>query len=346
MRAVVVREFGQSPSVETLPEPTCPSDGVVLRVEATGVCRSDWHAWAGHDPDVTLPFVPGHELAGTVVQAGPYVRHWSPGSRVTTPFACACGTCPVCAAGQHQVCPYQRQPGSTDDGSFAELVAVHHADTNLVALPSELSSVVAASLGCRLATAYRALHTHGRVRPYDEVVVVGAGGAGLSAVMVAQAAGAHVVAVDPSPGAREAAAVLGADAVEPAGTPEETAALLTKATNGGAHISLDTLGSPSTAATSVLSLRRRGRHVQVGLLLADDAWTALPMAWVIAWELELYGCHGMSARDYPALLTAVAAGSLDPSRLVHRTTTLDDAPAALLALGTPGHEPGIVVVTP
>ena len=143
-----------------------------------------------------------------------------------------------------------------------------------------------------------------------------------------------------------AAAALGADVVEPAGTPEETAALLTEATNGGAHISLDALGSPGTAATSVLSLRRRGRHVQVGLLLADDVWTSLPMAWVIAWELELYGCHGMSARDYPALLTAVADGSLDPSRLVNHTVALDDAPAALLALGTPNHDPGIVVVTP
>ncbi len=346
MRAVVVREFDQSPLIETLPEPACPPDGVVIQVEATGVCGSDWHAWSGHDPAVSLPFVPGHELAGTVVQAGPYVRRWAPGSRATVPFACACGTCPVCAAGQHQVCPYQRRPGFTDDGSFAELVAVHHADVNLVALPPELSSVDAASLGCRFATAYRALHAHGRVRPYDEVVVVGAGGLGLSAVMVARAAGAHVVAVDPAPGARLAAAALGADVVEPTGAPQETAALLAEATNGGAHISLDALGSPGTAATSVLSLRRRGRHVQVGLLLADDAWSCLPMARVIDWELELYGSHGMSARDYPALLTAVGEGNLDPSRLVDHTVTLDDAPAALLALGTPNHDPGIVVVTP
>lgn len=346
MRAVVVRQFGQSPSVETVPEPVCPPDGVVLQVEATGVCGSDWHAWAGHDPTVALPFVPGHELAGTVVQAGPYVRRWAPGSRVTVPFVCACGTCPVCAAGQHQVCPYQRQPGFTDDGSFAELVALHHADTNLVALTPELSSVTAASLGCRFATAYRALHAHGRVRPYDEVVVVGAGGVGLSAVMVAQAAGAHVVAVDPAPGARQMAAALGADVVEPAETPEQTAALLTEATNGGAHVSLDALGSPGTAATSVMSLRRRGRHVQVGLLLADDVWTSLPMAHVIAWELEVYGCHGMSAREYPVMLTAVADGSLDPSRLVNHTVTLDEAPAALAALGAAGHDPGIVVVTP
>ncbi|MCL2467963.1 MAG: alcohol dehydrogenase catalytic domain-containing protein [Micrococcales bacterium] len=346
MRAILVRRFGQPASVESIDEPACPSDGVVVQVEATGVCRSDWHAWSGHDPAVTVPFVPGHELVGTVVQAGPYVRRWSPGSRVTVPFACACGTCAACASGQHQVCPYQRQPGFTDDGSFAELVALHHADTNLVALPPELASTSAAALGCRVATAFRALHTHGRVRPYEEVVVIGAGGVGLAAVMIAQAAGAHVVVVDPSAAAREVAAALGADVLEPAGSPEDTAAAATVATSGGAHVSLDALGSPQTAATSVLSLRRRGRHVQAGLLLAENSWTSLPMARVISWELELYGTHGMSTRDYPALLAAVSQGKFDPSRLVTRTVPLDGAPDALVAVGTDLHDPGITVVIP
>ncbi|MCL2423292.1 MAG: alcohol dehydrogenase catalytic domain-containing protein [Micrococcales bacterium] len=346
MFAVVVHQFGQRPSVEPIDEPACPPDGVVVQVEATGVCRSDWHAWCGHDPAVTVPFVPGHELVGTVVQAGPYVRRWAPGSRVIVPSVCACGTCPACAAGQQQVCPYQRQPGFTDDGAFAELVALHHADTNLVSVPPQLESVPAAALGCRVATAFRALHTHGCVRPYEEVVVVGAGGAGLAAVMIAQAANAHVVAVDPSQAAREAAAALGADVVEPGDSPEETVLAVTAATNGGAHVSLDALGSPQTAATSLLSLRRRGRHVQMGLLLAEDAWTPLPMARVIAWELELYGTHGVSARDYPALFTAVTSGKLDPSRLITRTVTLDQAPDALVAVGTDPHDPGITVVVP
>jgi len=333
MRAAVVHEFGKPPEVENVPEPLCPSDGVVLAVEAAGLCRNDWHAWSGRDPGVTVPFVPGHELAGTVVHAGPYVRRWAPGSRVTVPFACACGTCPTCAAGQHQVCPYQRQPGFSDDGAFAELVAVHHADTNLVALPPELASPSAAALGCRLATAFRAVHAHGRVRPYQEVVVVGADALGLSAVMVAQSAGAHVVVADASAAARDAAAALGADTVEPAGSVQQTAELLTAATNGGAHVSLDARGSATSASTSLLSLRRRGRHVQMGLLLGEDAWPRLPMARVIAWELELYGSHGMSNRDYPALLTAVADGTLDLSLLGTHTITLDQVPAALVDSG-------------
>ena len=157
MRGVLIEAFGQLPRVTELPDPSCPDDGVVVRVEATGVCRSDWHAWQGHDGDVTLPHVPGHELAGTVVATGPGVRRWSAGDRVTVPFVCACGRCGACDAGEQQVCEHQTQPGFTHWGSFAELVALRHADVNLVALPEGMSPVVAASLGCRFATAYRAL---------------------------------------------------------------------------------------------------------------------------------------------------------------------------------------------
>ena len=199
MRAVVIESFGVAPTVRDVPVPTCPDDGVVLRVTATGVCRSDWHAWQGHDSDVTLPHVPGHELAGVVVATGPAVTRWAVGDAVTVPFVCACGTCAACLAGEHQVCERQRQPGFTDDGSFAEYVALHHADVNLVRLPDGMSPVIAAGLGCRFATAYRALTVHGRVGPGDWVAVHGCGGVGLSAVMIAVAAGAQVVATDVSP---------------------------------------------------------------------------------------------------------------------------------------------------
>jgi alcohol dehydrogenase len=348
VRAVVVREFGAFPAVEQVLDPACPPDGVVLRVAATGVCRSDWHAWQGHDDSVRLPHVPGHELAGEVVEAGPLVAGWRTGDLVTVPFVCACGVCETCLAGEQQVCPHQEQPGFTHWGSFAELVALHHADANLVRLPAGLSPVVAASLGCRFATAYRALTVHGRVRAHDEVAVLGAGGVGLSAVQVAVAAGARVVVVDPSPAARAAAASLGATVpLDPSGlAPEAVAELIVGATGGGAHVSLDAFGSEPTAVASVLGLRRRGRHVQAGLLLGPNATPPLPMDRVIAWELEIYGSHGMAAHEYPAMLDAVASGALDPARLVERVVGLDEAPAALAALGTGTAGPGITVVVP
>jgi alcohol dehydrogenase len=348
VRALVIDEFGAPPAVREVPDPRCPGDGVVLRVAATGVCRSDWHAWQGHDDSVTLPHVPGHELAGEVLAVGREVRAWRAGDLVTVPFVCACGRCEVCRAGEQQVCPHQEQPGFTHWGSFAELVALHHADANLVRLPDGMPPVVAAALGCRFATAYRALTVHGRVRADDEVAVLGAGGVGLSAVQVAVAAGAHVVVVDPSAAARAEAAALGAAVtLDPSGlAPEAVAELVVRATGGGAHVSIDAFGSSGTAVASVLGLRRRGRHVQAGLLLGPHARAGVPMDRVIAWELELYGSHGMAAHEYPAMLADVASGRLDPAGLVERVVGLDEAAGALAALGSGTAGPGITVVVP
>ena len=286
--------------------------------------------------------MPGHELAGVVVEVGPLVRSWAPGDEVTVPFVCACGTCAACVAGEQQVCELQRQPGFTDDGSFAERVAIHHADVNLVRLPEGMSPVTAAGLGCRFATAYRAVTVHGRVQAGDWVAVHGCGGVGLSAVMVAVAAGAQVVAIDPSPVARDAAQAMGAAVVLDGSS--DVAAQVHHVTGGGAAVSLDALGSRATASASILSLRRRGRHVQVGLLLGADTTPPLPMGRVIAWELEVYGSHGMAAHEYPAMLARIASGELDPSRLVGRTISLDEAPAALAALGDGTGGPGMTVV--
>jgi alcohol dehydrogenase len=351
MRAVVIEEFGTVPVVRDVAPPACPTAGVVVRVEATGVCRSDWHAWQGHDSDVTLPHVPGHELAGTVAEVGPDVRDWVVGDRVTVPFVNACGDCAACRAGEQQVCERQTQPGFTHWGSFAELVALDHADVNLVRLPEGMSPVTAAGLGCRFATAYRALTVHGRVRPGQWVAVLGCGGVGLSAVMIASSLGAQVIALDVSPAALQAAHTCGATVhVDPrtfgSGTPAEVGSGIRELTGGGAHVSLDALGSAATAAASVLGLRRRGRHVQVGLLLGDESAPRLPMDRVIAWELELYGSHGMAAHEYPAMLERIAAGVLRPEQLVGRVIGLDDAPDALAAMDGVVGSTGMTVVVP
>ncbi|MET7452429.1 zinc-dependent alcohol dehydrogenase family protein [Streptomyces sp. NPDC005574] len=345
MRAVVFERFGEPAEVREVPDPRPAEHGVVVRVEATGLCRSDWHAWQGHDPDVTLPHVPGHELAGVVEAVGARVTGARPGDRVTVPFVCACGTCPACAVGDQQVCERQTQPGFTHWGSFAQFVALDHSDVNLVAVPEELSFATAASLGCRFATAFRAVVRQGRVAAGEWVAVHGCGGVGLSAVMIAAAAGARVVAVDVSPAALDLARRFGAaKCVDATRTPDAAAAVL-DLTGGGAHLSLDALGSPATCAASVNGLRRRGRHVQVGLLPSPAGTTPVPMGRVIALELELLGSHGMAAHAYPGMLELVRSGVLRPDLLVTSTITLDAAPAALAAMGSaPGA--GVTVIAP
>ena len=341
MRALHFEVFGGPLEVRSVADPAVPPGGVVVRVGATGVCRSDWHAWQGHDPDVRLPHVPGHELAGTVAAVGAGVQRWRAGDRVTVPFVCACGRCASCAAGDHQVCEAQTQPGFTHWGSYAELVALDAADVNLVALPDALPFAVAASLGCRFTTAFRAVVQVGRVRPGEWVAVHGCGGVGLSAVQVAVAAGAQVVAVDVSAGALALASSFGAAVVVDAGSTDVVEAVRA-ATGGGAALSLDALGSATTCVDSVQCLRRRGRHVQVGLLPPAQGRPLLPMERVVALELEVLGSHGMAAHAFPALLELVAAGRLRPDLLVTREVGLDEAGTALAEVG---QVPGITVVT-
>lgn len=349
VKAVVYAAYGEAPVLAEVPEPVCATDGVVIAVRATGVCRSDWHAWKGHDP-VSLPHTPGHELAGTIAQVGADVRRWRVGERVTVPFVCGCGVCDHCRAGDAQVCPDQTQPGFTGPGSFAERVAIRAADVNLVALPDSIDFVTAASFGCRFATAFRAITAHGRLRSGQWLAVHGCGGVGLSAVMIGAALGARVVAVDVSEQALDRARELGAEQVVDASQnldasqDPDTATAILEITDGGAHVSIDALGTPVTAVASVSCLRRRGRHIQVGLLLGPVSTPPLPMDRVIAHELEIYGSHGMAAHEYAAMLALVEDGTLRPERLVGAVLPLDAAGTALAAMDRPATSPGMTVI--
>jgi D-arabinose 1-dehydrogenase-like Zn-dependent alcohol dehydrogenase len=343
MRAVIFDALKARPEVREVPDPTPPPGGVVVRVAATGMCRSDWHGWAGHD-EITLPHVPGHELAGVIVEADAAVSRWKPGDRVTVPFVCGCGLCGWCRTGQAQVCPDQQQPGFTHWGSWAGLVALHAADTNLVALPEQVGFASAASLGCRFATAYRALAGRANVKEGEWVTVVGAGGVGLSAVMIARARGARVIAVDRNPEALAVAADLGAEHTLLTGGTDVPAAVA-ELTGGGSHVSVDAVGSEQACSDAILGLRRRGRHVQVGLLPPVDGHPRVPMARVIGWELDVLGSHGMAAADYPAMMALIESGALEPQRLIERTIGLAEAARLLPAFDT-ATVAGITLIDP
>ena len=332
MKAMYYERFGATPEIRTLADPTPGNDGVVIKVEASGLCRSDWHGWQGHDADIVLPHVPGHELAGTVAAVGKDVCRFKIGDRVTVPFVSGCGRCEECHSGHQHVCSHQMQPGFTHWGSFAEYVGLDYADTNLVHLPENLDFATAASLGCRFATSFRAIVDQGKTRPGEWVAVHGCGGVGLSAIMIATALGANVIAIDISDDKLEFAKSIGAVATINGAKVANVAEAVMEITKGGAHVSIDALGHEITCVNSILNLRRRGRHVQVGLMLGKHATPSIPMGPVISRELEIYGSHGMQAWRYGAMMEMLATGKLAPQKLIGKHVSLEEAVPVLMAM--------------
>lgn len=333
MKAAVFDAYRGPLIIRSVADPACPPDGVIVKVAACGVCRSDWHGWSGADPDVAVPHVPGHEFAGVVAEAGPDCRGFRPGDRVTAPFILACGECPDCRAGEASICNHQHVVGFSGWGAFAELLAVPHADFNLVRLPDSMGFAEAAAMGCRLTTAFRGLVDRARLQPGEWLAIHGCGGVGLSAIMIGAALGAQVLAIDVNDEALAMARALGANAVLNPGRTGDTAMAVRDVTGGGAHVSIDALGITATFHNSIRGLRKMGRHVQIGQPLEKHATPDIPLLeTVYARQITIHGTRGIGASRFTALMGMIAAGRLDPARMITNRIGLDEAGAALAAM--------------
>jgi alcohol dehydrogenase len=340
MRAAILRDYHAPLSIEDVPEPDIPHDGVVLRVIACGICRSDWHGWVGEHPRVHPGQIGGHEYCGEVVAAGPDATH-AVGDRLVAPFILACGTCPECRSGHQNTCLDQRLPGFTEPGAFAEYLAVPR-DHNLALLPDTISPALAAGLGCRVTTAWHALTGRAALAGGEWLAVHGTGGIGLSAALLGRALGARVVVTDIVQEKLDHARALGIDAAVIAG-PDATAEIR-EITGGGAHVSVEALGIPATVNGSLACLRPRGRHVQVGMPVGHTARMEVDMSAVYQGNLALYGTRGMPSWRYPSLFALVASGAVDLTPLIAREVRLSDVSAELAAFDGP-MPPGVAVVT-
>ncbi|NOE32956.1 MULTISPECIES: zinc-dependent alcohol dehydrogenase family protein [unclassified Ruegeria] len=343
MRAARLITYRQPLEVTTVPDPEPAEDGVVVRVLACGVCRSDWHAWSGADPDVILPMTPGHEYCGEVVAVGPRVTRWRVGDRVIAPFILACGHCADCAQGHQTICNDQIVPGFTCDGAFAEYIAVAHADANLTLLPDSIAPEVAAALGCRVTTAWQALVGRAQVQGGEWIAVFGGGGVGISTLLLGKALGTRVVVVDIADDKLDYAMSLGADAVVNATTCDASQAVK-DITGGGAHVAIEALGIEVTTVSAMRSLRKLGRMVQIGMPAGDHTQMALPMDVLYSGQLSVFGTRGMPSWRYPSLLSMIAGGGIDLSPLVTRKISLNQVSAELAAFDHPT-PPGVAVVT-
>jgi propanol-preferring alcohol dehydrogenase len=331
MRAAQITAFRQPLEVVEVPVAAPRADGAVIRVEASGVCRSDWHFW-NQDLEwigfnLPLPTNTGHEVGGVVEEVGCDVRTIKVGDRVTIPFHESDGTCPECRAGHQNLCDNVIIGGVQRMGGWAHYVTITAADLNCIRLPEGVDSLSAAALGCRYMTAYRAVVDRGRVQPGQWLAVQGCGGVGLSAVQIAAAADAMVVAVDTEDRKLAKARDEGAVATVNARglNPEQVGQAVKDSTGGGVHVSLDTLGRAFTLHQSIQSLRKRGRHVQVGITSQEErGQVAIPTDMLVMMEWELVGSLGNPHPKYAELLVLIARQKLQPARLVTREIALGE----------------------
>ena len=340
MRAAILKAYREDLSIEKVPDPVCEADGVVLKVLACGICRSDWHGWVGEHPKVKPGAIPGHEYCGEVVEAGP-LSPWRAGDRVIAPFILSCGTCPECRQGLTTICASQRVPGFGEPGAYAEYISVPRAH-NLARLPEAVTPVLAAGLGCRVTTAWHALTGRAELRAGEWLAVHGTGGIGLSVLILGRALGARVVVVDVVPEKLDHALSLGAEYAFDA-REGDVAARIREVTKGGAHVSVEALGIAATANTSLQCLRPLGRHVQVGLPTGHTARQEIDMNAVYMKQLAVYGTRGMPAWKYPSLLDLITRGVVDMGPLIARTVPLSGASAELRAFDGP-MPPGVAVI--
>ncbi|WP_373352766.1 zinc-binding dehydrogenase [Pseudoroseicyclus sp. CXY001] len=341
MRAAIIEAYRAPLALVTRPEPTCPDDGVVLKVLACGICRSDWHAWTGEHPRVKPGAICGHEYCGEVVEVGPAAR-WAIGDVVVAPFLLGCGHCPACRSGAEHTCPDMVYPGLGSDGAFAEYVAVPRAH-NLARLPEHMGPTLAAGLGCRVMTAWHGLTDRAALQPGEWLAVHGTGGVGLAAVLIGRAMGARVVAVDLVEEKLAHARAHGAEATVNAAEPG-AAERIREITGGGAHVSVEAVGIEPTLNASLACLRPLGRHVQCGMPIGHTARMEIDLGRVFMGQLALYGSKGMPAHRYPQLFSLIASGAVDLLPMIGREVRLSDVAAELAAFDGPT-PPGVAVVT-
>lgn len=322
MKALVL-EGVQKLAIKEVPTPQLAPLGALIRIQANGVCRSDWHAWMGDIPR-TYPMVLGHEMAGIVEEVAPGVCDIKRGDRVVVPFNGSDGTCPYCQKGLSHLCDNALIPGRSYSGGYAEYVSVPLADRNLVTLPDEVSFAEGASLGCRYMTSFHALVDRADIQPGEWVVIMGCGGVGLSAINIAASLGCRVIGVDVNPANLELATQLGAEMVINSKLENPVEAVLA-ATKIGAHVSVDALGITQTCTDGLLSLRKGGRHIQIGITTkADAGYMRLPTDLIVYKELQLIGSLGMPSHRYDAMLPMIVKRQLNPAKLVTREIGLKE----------------------
>jgi D-arabinose 1-dehydrogenase-like Zn-dependent alcohol dehydrogenase len=339
MKAARIQGVRGEVLVQEMQVPDIGPDDALIRVVASGICRTDWHLWNGDwgwlDINLEPGAVLGHEIGGVIETLGSNVKGLRPGQRITVPFNLACGCCHHCSRGEQNLCDNGSVPflipGS---GGWAQYMRAPNAALNCIPLPDGVDELTAAALGCRYMTAWRAVRTRGGIRGGESLAVFGCGGVGLAAVEIAQTLGARVIAVDVDDQKLAKALKIGASrTLNIKGmSAQEAGQAVRNLTSGhtGVDMAVDALGLAITVNSALHSLRKGGRLSQVGLTSQEDKGNvSIPMDMIVLNELEVRGSLGNPQSQYADLLDLVCTGRLKPTQLVSREVSLGDVASVL-----------------
>jgi len=325
MKAAILHEFGSPLEIQDVARPEAASDEILIKVEACGVCHSDYHLaygeWDMLRPITKLPLILGHEVAGRIVTVGDDVRDLREGDRVGVPWLFyTCGECEYCVTGRETLCPKQKVTGCTVDGGFAEYLTAKA--SHVARLPHNLSAEEAAPLLCAGLTVYKSLRV-AEARAGQRLVVFGVGGLGHLAIQLGKARGMEVGAVDLTEAKLQLATECGADWVVNAS--ESPAHRQVKAHGGGGDIVMVTSGSAAAYDTALRSVRRGGVLAVVGMTPDPISVSTVAM---VSGEIRIVASAVGTRKDLVEVLELAAAGKLGcrfETRPLHEINRVFDA---------------------
>ncbi|MGE0294765.1 MAG: alcohol dehydrogenase catalytic domain-containing protein [Hyphomonadaceae bacterium] len=338
MKAARLYKPGDPLAIEDVPAPVPGADDVLVEVAACGLCGTDVHlAVDGDIPVERTPITLGHEAAGVIVALGGAVREFEVGQRVALFPSAICGRCRFCRAGRESLCETSKVYGMARDGALAQFVSAPSA--GLIAIPDGISFAHAAIATDGVATPFHALRSRGALKAGESVAIVGCGGLGAHAILLARMMGAgFVAAIDVQPEARARARELGADLTIDPEAESDAGKAIRRCLGGGVDLALEFVGRARTVEIALRTLDVGGRAVVVGV--GVERAQLPPLLSFVGREISVMGSFGMDKRDIADVLALVARGRLDLSRSVTQSYPLAEVNSALARLAT--KEAGVV----
>jgi propanol-preferring alcohol dehydrogenase len=342
MKAVRLYE-GPELRVEEAPEPEAGPGQIRVAIQAAGVCGTDLHAAQGELPVPTLPVIMGHEGAGIVEALGEGVTDFREGDRVLLLPSETCGTCPACEAGHLGLCRGARIFGMARDGTFAEKIAVPVSCA--LPLPAGIPFEHGAILADAVATAYHALATRAGVSGGERIAVIGCGGVGHHAILLARLLGAKtIVAVDESRGALRRAEEAGADATVEVSAANARKAIRQAAGGGGPELVIEYAGKKASVELAIASVARAGRVIVGGVGMESPELG--PLVSFVGKEIGVMGSMGYTRAELERVVELTATGKLDLSGSITARYPLARAAEALEDLASRRNDPVRLALLP